>query len=98
MRYARTGEHERQARYLSLAFLLHVFVGVAAIGTLLWSSALQGWEGLFVFVVGVPWVAGLLAFFGWPRAMSKFAFILPTATVIVTAAILLLAEFVAGLS
>jgi hypothetical protein len=70
----------------------------AAVLALVSSNALQGYEGVFLWAVGVPWVAGFFALFGWPRASAKLAWVLPAVPVLVGLFVWVLASVLAGVS
>ena len=85
-------------RSLRAAAVTHIAVGVAALVALVFSSALQGYEGVFLWAVGVPWVAGFFALLGWPRASAKLAWLLPAVPVQIGLVVWVMAEAVAGIS
>ena len=62
-------------------FGLHLAVGFGAAVVAFSSPSLEGVRPLFLFLVGVPWLAGFLAFYGLPR--SVFAWALPIAPLII---------------
>ena len=62
-------------RYQTPAFLLHLAVGFAAVGLAFFSTPIEPFRPAFLFIVGVPWVAGFLAFYGLPR--THLAWMLP---------------------
>jgi hypothetical protein len=82
---------------LTSAFVVHVLVGVGAVVALLSSDALRDSASFFLWIVGVPWVAGLVAFFGWPRASSGLAWVLPGVPLLTGVAVWLMTEVAAGM-
>jgi len=48
------------------AFVLHIVVGFAAV-IVGFSVGLEELRPLFLFLVGIPWLAGFVAFYGLPR-------------------------------
>jgi len=61
-------------RAQSAAFVLHLAVGFAAV-IVAFSGSLEGFRPFFLFVVGIPWLAGFAAFYGLPR--TAYAWFLP---------------------
>ena len=72
--------------------LTHVLVGVGAVVALLSSDALADYTSVFLWMVGVPWVTGFVALFGWPRASLGLAWVLPVVPLITGAAVWLVAR------
>ena len=64
---------------------------------LVFASALQDYEGVFLWAVGVPWVAGFFALLGWPRASAGLAWVLPAVPVLTGLAVWVMAEAVTGI-
>ena len=77
------------------AFAMHLGVGIAAVAVLLTSSPVEGFAPVFLFLVGVPWVAGFLAFYGLPR--TRLAWVIPIVTLMIGLSVWLLALSVSGL-
>jgi hypothetical protein len=70
-------------------------VGFAALIVALFSSALVDVWPLFLFLVGIPSLAGFLAFYGLPR--TALAWILPMTTLLLGLTLWLLAVGLSGL-
>jgi hypothetical protein len=83
-------------RYQTSPFLLHVAVGFAAIGLAFTSAPIEPFRPAFLFIVGVPWFAGFLAFYGLPR--THLAWTLPMVPLILGLMIWLLAVGLSGLA
>ena len=73
--------------------MTHLGVGIAAVAVLLTSSPVDGFAA--VFMVGVPWVARFLAFYGLPR--TRLAWMTPIVTLMIGLSVWLLALSVSGL-
>jgi len=82
-------------RYQTSPFLLHLAVGFAAMGLAFTSAPIEPFRPAFLFIVGVPWFAGFLAFYGLPR--THLAWTLPTVPLILGLMVWLLAVGVSGL-
>ncbi len=84
-------------RFIGAAGVVHLAVGVAAVVALAHSSALQDYEGVFLWAVGVPWVAGFFALLGWPRASAWLAWLVPAVPVLIGITVWVIAEALAGI-
>jgi len=60
-------------RAQTVAFALHIAVGFAAV-IVAFSGSLEGFTPFFLFVVGIPWLAGFAAFYGLPRTAYVWVF------------------------
>ncbi len=84
-------------RPINLSFLAHITVGFAAVAALYLSAPLQDAEAFLLWFFGVPWLAGFVAFFAWPRRSSALAWMLPGVTLLIGAVILVGAEWAAAI-
>jgi len=82
-------------RSFHLAFLAHIAVGIAAVVALYFSVPLQDWEAALLWIFGLPWLAGFIAFFVWPARSSMLAWMLPAVTFVIGFFILVGAEWAA---
>lgn len=82
-------------RYQTPAFLLHVAVGFAGAVLAFSSTPLEPFRPAFLFIVGVPWFAGFLAFYGLPR--THLAWTLPIVPLVLGLMIWLLAVWLSDL-
>src|SRR5262245_37091415 len=69
----RDSDLSREMRSQSSAFVLHLAIGFAAVAVAFSSTALAELRPVFLFLVGVPWLAGFLAFYGLPRTSLAWA-------------------------
>lgn len=77
------------------AFVLHIAVGFAAVIVAFVSSGLADVRPLFLFLVGIPWFAGFLAFYGLPR--TAFVWVLPVIPLLLGLMLWLLVVGLSGL-
>ncbi len=82
-------------RAQTAAFVLHIAVGFAALVLAFYSTPIEPFRPAFLWLVGIPWSIGSLAFYGFPR--SRLASTLPMVPLILGLIIWLLAVGVSGL-
>ncbi|HKB19916.1 MAG TPA: hypothetical protein VKC65_02805 [Gaiellaceae bacterium] len=76
------------------AFVVHLAVGFAAL-IIAFSSSLEGFRPLFLFVAGIPWLAGFVAFYGLPR--TAYVWLFPVVTLLLGLVLWWLAVALSGL-
>ena len=67
-------------RSQTTAFVHHIAVGFAAV-IVAFSGGLEGLRPLSLFLVGIPWLAGFVAFYGLPRTALVWLF--PVVTLLI---------------
>jgi len=80
-----------------LAFLTHIAVALFAVSALYFSAPLRDWEPAVLWLFGIPWLAGFVAFFVWPTRSSVLAWALPAVTLVILLFILMVAEWSASM-
>ena len=60
-------------RSQAAAFVLHIALGFAAV-IVAFAVELEGFRPLFLFLVGITWLAGFVAFYGLPRTALVWLF------------------------